>query len=642
MNSEDAILVDHCLSGDTDAFGVLVHKYQEMVYAYAFQKVRNDADAKDIMQEVFLRAYRHLGSLRSPHQFRTWLYTIMSNECKRWLAQEAKSLSCKAQVKEAADAVPQVEPEYARQTDDWQVTLEQTLAELPEHLRIAVSMFYMSDCSLKEIGEFLGVSANIVKVKLYRARQQLGDALSENYGRNMKEHKLKGGFLMPFMEKLQQIPRPHVSPTWREQMVRYTPHTVAVTLCVLIGMFGLSNNSYQRQEYPLATLSPEFSTIEAVVPVLLVHENPYVAPKALESADVGENIDAPAPRITRASLTDQDEAIQMTSIASNDQEMDTSPMQVGDLLKLIQSERARINSGKFRIIHKLDNFPIESQEAAKKAKVEASIRQMEELFSQLPPEVQKRPRYRTNHERNIRLSRKYLPKTFAAGGPNLHEELEFDLEVAYYSAKTKSPLWAYRLLQKDIRGYTDEAEKEFFAGGYNRLSLSDGLEQSQVNSSVASMPTSRDYQVKKLLEVLIDRFIETDLQEKDIQNVELAKGSQSEYRFSYRAGGGNSVFRKVVIDVGSGFGVKRVESFVGATVGQSDSAARFYSVAELMDYCCSETGIWYPRRIRKAHYVMDGRGRKLHSIEEWNVVEAQFDVKFPVGFFTVDDDVVEP
>ena len=85
MYSADQQIVSRTLAGDRDAFGILVHKYQEMVFAYAFQKVRNEADAQDVMQEVFLRAYRNLYALRHPHRFRSWLYTIMSNECNRAL-----------------------------------------------------------------------------------------------------------------------------------------------------------------------------------------------------------------------------------------------------------------------------------------------------------------------------------------------------------------------------------------------------------------------------------------------------------------------------------------------------------------------------------------------------------------------------
>ena len=69
-------------------------------------------------------------------------------------------------------------------------------------------MFYMGDRPLKGISEFLGVSVNTVKGKLYRTRQQLGSALSERYGSLLKSHKLKGGFLMQFMEQIRYMPSP--------------------------------------------------------------------------------------------------------------------------------------------------------------------------------------------------------------------------------------------------------------------------------------------------------------------------------------------------------------------------------------------------------------------------------------------------
>jgi RNA polymerase sigma factor (sigma-70 family) len=288
MYSEDAALVQHCLSGDADAFGVLVHKYQEMVYAYAFQKVGNEADAKDIAQEVFLRAYRHLSSLKFPHQFRTWLYTIMSNECKRWLARTAKNRNRETRLEEATDDALQVEPEYTRKQDDWQLDLEQALAKLSDDSRIAVSMFYMSNCSLKEIGEFLGVSANAVKVKLYRARQQLGQVLSESYGSHLKDHRLKGGFLMHFMEQIRQVRRPIVRPSWREQIIRQIPLTVASTFCVLLGVLGMLSYSQEQlwaiPEDPSATAPDTIHITESVELLPLAYIDKPTVPLAKSTA----------------------------------------------------------------------------------------------------------------------------------------------------------------------------------------------------------------------------------------------------------------------------------------------------------------------------------------------------------------------
>ena len=97
-------------------------------------------------------------------------------------------------------------------------------------------MFYMGDRSLKEISEFLGVSVNTVKGKLYRARQQLGNALSERYGSLLKSHKLKGGFLMQFMEQIRYMPSPTMASSWSGAAIGKILFSLIVAVCVLIGI----------------------------------------------------------------------------------------------------------------------------------------------------------------------------------------------------------------------------------------------------------------------------------------------------------------------------------------------------------------------------------------------------------------------
>ena len=243
MYSADEKLVSQTLAGDRDAFGMLAHKYQEIVYTYAFQKVRNEADAQDITQEIFLQAYRCLYQLRQPHLFRSWLYTIMSNECKRWLVRVTKNRRREIVIEEAADEALQVEPGHAAPVEGWQVDLEQAMSALPDENRVAVSMFYMGDCTLKEISEFLGVSVNTVKGKLYRARQQLGGAMSQHYGRLLKSHKLKGGFLMQIMEQIRYIPTPAIGFAWSSTNIGKCLFALITALCILIGLVGGQDNS---------------------------------------------------------------------------------------------------------------------------------------------------------------------------------------------------------------------------------------------------------------------------------------------------------------------------------------------------------------------------------------------------------------
>ena len=256
MYSPDEKLVSQTLAGDRDAFGVLVHKYQDMVYTYAFQKVRNEADSQDITQEVFLRAYRHLYQLRHPHRFRSWLYTIMSNECNRWLTRVTKKRQREIALEDATDDALQIEAAHTVPTEGWEVALEQALSALPDDNRVAVSMYYMGDCSLKEISEFLGVSVNTVKGKLYRARQQLGNALSEHYGRFVKSHKLKGGFLMQLMEQIRHIPSPTMGFTWSSATITKTLFSLIMALCVLIGLIGGRGDSPKALSGNQIGLSP--------------------------------------------------------------------------------------------------------------------------------------------------------------------------------------------------------------------------------------------------------------------------------------------------------------------------------------------------------------------------------------------------
>ena len=243
MHSADEQLVSQTLAGDRDAFGVLVHKYQDMVFAYAFQKVRNEADAQDVTQEVFLRAYRNLYALRHPHRFRSWLYTIMSNECNRWLARAAKTRQREMMLADAGDDKLRADFTHAVTTDAWTEDVEQAISALPDENRVAISMFYMGDCSLKEIAEFLGVSVNTVRGKLHRARRQLGSALSEHYGKLLKSRKLTGGFLMQMMEQLRHVSAPAMGFAWSSASVGKTVFTLITALCILIGLIGVRNDS---------------------------------------------------------------------------------------------------------------------------------------------------------------------------------------------------------------------------------------------------------------------------------------------------------------------------------------------------------------------------------------------------------------
>lgn len=248
---DDETLIRYCLSGDEKAFAFLVHKYKDLVQAYTCQKVRNYNDAQDITQETFIRAYRNLGKLRQPHNFRSWLYTIASNECNRHLSRKIRYEQQRFGLEDANRAALESSADVSRTPTDWQIDLEEAMKSLPEDSRIAISMFYMSDCSIKEISEYLGVSINTVKSKLRRTRQKLGNML-ESYGKTLSENRLKGGFIMQVMGQLHHIPQPTIPPAWRKILTRNTPLAIATSLCILLGVLGfLLGNAHETHLLPI-------------------------------------------------------------------------------------------------------------------------------------------------------------------------------------------------------------------------------------------------------------------------------------------------------------------------------------------------------------------------------------------------------
>ncbi|MDE0042056.1 MAG: lectin-like protein, partial [Candidatus Poribacteria bacterium] len=177
---------------------------------------------------------------------------------------------------DAEDNNLRVQPAHTVPMEDWRADLEQAIAALSDENRVAVSMFYMGDCTLKEISEFLGVSVNTVKTKLHRARRQLGNALAEQYGRLLKSHKLKGGFLMQMMEQIRHTPMPTMGFTWSSTTVGKTVFSLITALCIVVGLLGARGNLHKEPSANQIGLSLT-STSRLPIEVALLESTPYFA-----------------------------------------------------------------------------------------------------------------------------------------------------------------------------------------------------------------------------------------------------------------------------------------------------------------------------------------------------------------------------
>lgn len=176
----DGEVVRRVLSGDRDAFGVLVKRYQDQMLAYAKYMGFGDAEAYDIVQDGFVRAFRHLRRCGDPERFEGWLFKIVSNLCrtagKRRSRRAMESLDDHRTTLVSAEESPheRVEARAVRQQ------LRSALDALPDDQREALVLMYLQGYSVREISDRTGASASAVKMRLKRGRDGLKERLESS------------------------------------------------------------------------------------------------------------------------------------------------------------------------------------------------------------------------------------------------------------------------------------------------------------------------------------------------------------------------------------------------------------------------------------------------------------------------------
>src|SRR5215467_15027382 len=163
-DASDLSLVQRVQRGDKGAFDVLVLKYQHKVVKLVMRYVRNPAEAEDIAQDAFIKAYRALPQFRGDSAFYTWLYRIAVNTAKNYLATQGRRAptSTEADAEEAetfsdADQLRDINtPESMLMSKQIAETVNAAMAVLPEELRTAITLREIEGLSYEEIAEMMG------------------------------------------------------------------------------------------------------------------------------------------------------------------------------------------------------------------------------------------------------------------------------------------------------------------------------------------------------------------------------------------------------------------------------------------------------------------------------------------------------
>ena len=178
MKVNDVDLIQRVLDGDQDAFSTLVNKYQKSVHALVWRKIGDFHIAEELTQDVFLKAYKRLSTLKRPEHFPGWLYVIATRHCVSWLRKKqvpTRSLDAMStdELEEACYAHYEVVHNETAAIEQRRELVKRLLKKLPESERTVVTLYYLAEMSGAEISQFLGVSPNTVRSRLHRARQRL-------------------------------------------------------------------------------------------------------------------------------------------------------------------------------------------------------------------------------------------------------------------------------------------------------------------------------------------------------------------------------------------------------------------------------------------------------------------------------------
>jgi RNA polymerase sigma-70 factor (ECF subfamily) len=180
VKEEDEILIKEALAGNQKAFKLLLNKHREAIYHVILKIVHNQEEARDLVQETFMKAFGSLATYKSEYRFTTWLYRIAANNSIDYLRRKKIDSLSLDQPLETKDGNVGIEladwtynPEMDLDSKQKVLSINQAIDALPQKYREVILYRHKQDKSYEQIAEILGIPVGTVKARIFRARELL-------------------------------------------------------------------------------------------------------------------------------------------------------------------------------------------------------------------------------------------------------------------------------------------------------------------------------------------------------------------------------------------------------------------------------------------------------------------------------------
>jgi RNA polymerase sigma-70 factor, ECF subfamily len=171
----DAALVARVQAGDVDAFETLYRQHAARIYSLASRIAGSPDEGEDLVQEIFLQAYRKLGSFKGNASVGTWLYRLAVNHCLDFVRSRRAKMG---RVTDTLDAAGSFEPVSQRETPLARIDLERAIEQLPTGCREAFVLHDVEGFDHKEVARLLGIAEGTSKSQVFKARMKLRGLLA--------------------------------------------------------------------------------------------------------------------------------------------------------------------------------------------------------------------------------------------------------------------------------------------------------------------------------------------------------------------------------------------------------------------------------------------------------------------------------